>query len=144
MRARLRMCPEPIWLAVPAVAPKRPAKFMTAHGGRAYESLDAMLRDDDVQVVCVCTPSGAHHDPTVQAARAGRHVVVEKPLEITLARCDAIIDACAASGVTLTTIFPSRFPRSRAHDETGGGGRPVRTADPGRGLCEVVPDADVL
>ena len=47
-----------------------------------------------LDVVCVCTPSGAHLEPAVQAARAGKHVVVEKPLEITLPRCDAIIDAC--------------------------------------------------
>jgi len=83
--------------------------FVAERGGRAYDSLEAMLADDAVQVVCVCTPSGSHLDPAVAAARAGRHVVVEKPLEITLARCDAIIDACEAAGVTLTTIFPSRF-----------------------------------
>jgi predicted dehydrogenase len=45
----------------------------------------------------------------VKAARAGKHVVVEKPLEITLPRCDAIINACDESGVRLCTIFPSRF-----------------------------------
>jgi predicted dehydrogenase len=45
----------------------------------------------------------------VAAARAGKHVVVEKPLEITLRRCDQIIAACARAGVTLATIFPSRF-----------------------------------
>src|SRR5205085_253635 len=45
----------------------------------------------------------------VQAARAGKHVVVEKPLEITLPRCDAIIAACDEAGVRLCTIFPSRF-----------------------------------
>ena len=43
------------------------------------------------------------------AARAGRHVVVEKPLEITLERCDDIIQACDEAGVKLCTIFPSRF-----------------------------------
>src|SRR5260370_10254877 len=71
--------------------------------------MDKMLATSDVDVVCVCTPSGAHMDPAVAAARAGKHVVVEKPLEITLPRCDAIIDACNAAGVRLCTIFPSRF-----------------------------------
>jgi predicted dehydrogenase len=60
-------------------------------------------------VVCVCTPSGAHLEPAVAAARAGKHVVVEKPLEVTLSRCDAVIRACDESGVRLCTIFPSRF-----------------------------------
>ncbi len=74
-----------------------------------YDDLDAMLARPDLDVVCICTPSGAHLDPAVAAARAGKHVVVEKPLEITLERCDAIIDACDAAGVRLCTIFPSRF-----------------------------------
>jgi UDP-N-acetyl-2-amino-2-deoxyglucuronate dehydrogenase len=42
--------------------------------------LGAMLADPDVSVVCICTPSGAHMEPAVHAARAGKHVVVEKPL----------------------------------------------------------------
>lgn len=76
---------------------------------RTYNDLDAMLADPEVDVVCICTPSGAHKEPAVLAAMAGKHVVVEKPLEITLPRCDAIIDACDAAGTRLCTIFPSRF-----------------------------------
>ena len=76
---------------------------------RVYDDLDAMLTHPGLDVVCVCTPSGAHLDPAVRSARAGKHVVVEKPLEITVARCDAIIKACDDSGVRLCAIFPSRF-----------------------------------
>ncbi len=78
-------------------------------GCRAYATLDAMLADPAVHVVTVGTPSGAHLEPAVAAAKAGKHVIVEKPLEITLKRCDRIIEACAKAGVTLSTIFPSRF-----------------------------------
>ncbi|MDR3635249.1 MAG: Gfo/Idh/MocA family oxidoreductase [Isosphaeraceae bacterium] len=78
-------------------------------GCRVYDDLDKMLAHPGLDVVCVCTPSGAHLDPAVRSARAGKHVVVEKPLEITLPRCDAIIRACEESGVRLCTIFPSRF-----------------------------------
>ena len=78
-------------------------------GGRAYPSLDAMLADSNVEIVTIGTPSGAHGEPTIAAAKAGKHVIVEKPLEITLQRCDAIIHACDKAGVTLSTIFPSRF-----------------------------------
>jgi len=74
-----------------------------------FDDLGAMLALPDLDVVCVCTPSGAHLDPAVRAAEAGKHVVVEKPLEITLPRCDAIIAACDRAGVRLCTIFPSRF-----------------------------------
>ena len=82
---------------------------MTQGQCQVYDDLEQMLAHPGLDVVCVCTPSGAHRDPAVQAARAGKHVVVEKPLEITLPRCDAIIDACDAAGVRLCTIFPSRF-----------------------------------
>jgi predicted dehydrogenase len=72
-------------------------------------SLDTLLDRDDIDVVTVCTPSGAHLEPAVAAARAGKHVIVEKPLEITLARCDAIVRACEEARVLLAGVFPSRF-----------------------------------
>ena len=81
-------------------------------GGQAYTDLDAMLAREDLQIVTVCSPSGAHMEPTLAAARAGKHVIVEKPLDVTLERCDAMIRACEEAGVKLATIFPSRFHRS--------------------------------
>jgi predicted dehydrogenase len=81
-------------------------------GCRAYHDLDAMLADPAVDVVTIGTPSGAHMEPAVAAARAGKHVIVEKPLEITLRRCDKIIEECRNAGVVLSTIFPSRFHTS--------------------------------
>jgi len=78
-------------------------------GGKAYTTQEELLADPDVDVVIVCTPSGAHMEPAVAAARAGKHVVVEKPLEITLKRCDTIISECKRHGVALATMFPSRF-----------------------------------
>jgi UDP-N-acetyl-2-amino-2-deoxyglucuronate dehydrogenase len=76
---------------------------------QVHTNVDAMLAHPELDVVCVCTPSGSHMEPAVKAAQAGKHVVVEKPLEITLPRCDAIIRACDEAGVRLCTIFPSRF-----------------------------------
>jgi predicted dehydrogenase len=91
--------------AVPAAA----ERLAASTGCRAYPTLEAMLADPAVEVVAVGTPSGAHMEPAVASARAGKHVVVEKPLEITLRRCDAILGACRKAGVVLSTIFPSRF-----------------------------------
>lgn len=71
--------------------------------------LGDVLNRKDVDIVIITTPSGAHLEPAVAAAGAGKHVVVEKPLEITLERCDRIIDACDKHRVRLCTIFPSRF-----------------------------------
>lgn len=67
------------------------------------------LKQPDVDVVIITTPSGAHLEPAVAAANARKHVVVEKPLEIAPERCDRIIEACDRNGVKLCTIFPSRF-----------------------------------
>ena len=87
-------------------------EFAQEHGGTAYATLDEMLADPKLTVVSICSPSGAHMEPAVAAAKAGKHVIVEKPLEVTLERCDAIIDACNAAGVVCSTIFPSRFHKS--------------------------------
>ncbi|NNJ24453.1 Gfo/Idh/MocA family protein [Alienimonas chondri] len=89
--------------------PEKAAAFAEEHGGQAFDSLEALLADDRITAVCINTPSGARRDIAVAAAEAGKHVVVEKPLEVTLARCDAIIDACDAAGVKLCTIMQSRF-----------------------------------
>jgi len=92
--------------------PQSAEKFAAANNCTAYAELDKMLADPAVHVVTICTPSGAHMEPAVAAAEAGKHVIVEKPLEITLDRCDRIIAACEKSGVVLSTIFPSRFHES--------------------------------
>jgi len=98
-------------VALQSRKPENMTKVMEAAGVpcAVYADVDALLRRPDVDVVTICTPSGAHMEMAVAAAEAGKHVVVEKPLEITLDRCDRIIDACDQHGVQLCTIFPSRF-----------------------------------
>ncbi|WP_417847230.1 Gfo/Idh/MocA family protein [Thalassoglobus sp.] len=91
---------------------ERADAFGKENGCKAYSNLDEMLANEDVHVVTICTPSGAHLDPAVAAAKAGKHLLVEKPLEITLDRCDQIINACKASGVKLGAILPSRFSQA--------------------------------
>lgn len=84
-------------------------KFAAEFSCKAHHSLDSMLADPAISVVTICTPSGAHLEPCIAAAAAGKHVIVEKPLEITLKRCDQMIAACKKAGVLLATIFPSRY-----------------------------------
>lgn len=72
----------------------------------------ALLADKAVDVVCICTPSGYHADVVKQAAEAGKHIVVEKPMAITTEQLDAIVRCCEANGVMLTSIAQSRFSRS--------------------------------
>jgi predicted dehydrogenase len=84
-------------------------KFGAEHDCQPYNKLEAMLANPKVDIVTIATPSGAHMEPAVAAARAGKHVIVEKPLEITLKKCDRMIEACEKAGVQLGAIFPSRF-----------------------------------
>ena len=81
-------------------------------GCEAYSDLKKILDNPNVDIVTICSPSGAHMEPAIAAAKAGKHVIVEKPLEITLKRCDRILEACDKAGVQVATIFPSRFHES--------------------------------
>ncbi len=75
----------------------------------ATTDLAALIQRPDVQVLCITTPSGAHLEPALAGIRAGKHVVVEKPLEISVARTDALLQAAAQAGVVVAPIFQSRF-----------------------------------
>ncbi|MEO6004050.1 MAG: Gfo/Idh/MocA family oxidoreductase [Opitutus sp.] len=72
-------------------------------------SVAELVARPDIHIICVTTPSGAHLDPALAAIRAGKHVVVEKPMEITTARADELINAANAAGVRLAPIFQARF-----------------------------------
>jgi predicted dehydrogenase len=92
--------------------PESAREFADEFSCQAYDTLPELLADPAIHAVSICTPSGAHLEPGVAAARAGKHVIVEKPLEITLRRCDRLIRECELHGVQLATIFPSRFHRA--------------------------------
>ncbi|TWU45133.1 Glucose--fructose oxidoreductase precursor [Novipirellula aureliae] len=93
-------------------SPDLAKNFAEKNGCKAYNTLAEMLADPAIDAVSICTPSGVHMDPAVEAAQAGKHVFVEKPLEITTERCDKIIQACEKSDVRLAVTFQSRFHKS--------------------------------
>lgn len=78
-------------------------------GCLAYSDLEAFLNDPELDIVTIATPSGAHLEPAVAAAKAGKHVVCEKPLEVTPERIDQMISACDEAGVVLAGVFNRRF-----------------------------------
>ena len=92
-----------------------------------YLDYAQFLAHPGLDVVNVCSPSGLHLEHGRAAAEAGKHVLVEKPIEITLARADALIEACDKVGVKLGVIFQSRFlpmvQKMRAAIEAGKLGR---------------------
>jgi UDP-N-acetyl-2-amino-2-deoxyglucuronate dehydrogenase len=83
--------------------------FAQQYGCEAFPSLEAMLASDRIDILAIATPSGYHMEPAVAAAEAGKHVICEKPLEVTLDRIDTMIAAHAQAGTQLGGIFPNRF-----------------------------------
>ncbi len=74
-----------------------------------YTDFHKVLEREDVDIVNICTPSGLRRDIAVPAAKAGKHIISEKPLEVTLEKADEIIKTCEERGVKLAVIFQSRF-----------------------------------
>ena len=95
--------------AVTDVAAGAAAAFAAARGCPAEPDLDALLARPDVEVVCVCVPSGLHAEIGIRAAQAGKHLVVEKPIDVSLAAADRLIEAAGTAGVALTVISQHRF-----------------------------------
>lgn len=81
---------------------------------RPFSSCDEMISSPDVDIVTIATPSGAHMEPTIVAAKQGKHVICEKPIEISLDRIDRMIEAHEKAGTKLGGIFNYRF-----HDSLG-------------------------
>jgi predicted dehydrogenase len=75
----------------------------------AFSSDDELVRSAAIDIVTIATPSGSHLEATVSAAKNGKHVLCEKPLEISLERIDKMIDAHARAGTKLGGIFNYRF-----------------------------------
>ena len=83
--------------------------FAEQYNTQAYYSVEGMLADPEIDIVTIGTPSGAHFDPAMAAIEAGKHVIIEKPLEITTQRIDQMIVAAKAKGVTLAAVLNRRF-----------------------------------
>lgn len=79
------------------------------YGGELYSSLDEFLSHRPMDVVAIGSPSGLHAEHGMAAARRGLHVLVEKPIEISTERADALIEACDRAGVKLAVFFQDRF-----------------------------------
>jgi len=95
--------------AVVDVVPERAAELASARGGNPYTSLGDALMAEEIDVVVVCTPTGHHGSVAIEALEAGKHVIIEKPAEITVERTDEIIQARDKAGTLATVISQHRF-----------------------------------
>lgn len=105
--------------------PARAAAFAAKHGVPFHTTdVAALAARPDIDVICITTPSASHLEPTLAAIRGGKHVVVEKPLDMSTAGADQILRAAEVAGVRVAPIFQGRF---------GDGARTVKAAlDAGR------------
>ncbi len=94
---------------------ERARKTAAEFGCEAYGDFNELLARKDVDAVCICVPSGARCEIAEACAKAGKHVLSEKPLEVTTERVDRIIEACDAAKVKLGCVFQSRFSKSARH-----------------------------
>ncbi|WP_218575051.1 Gfo/Idh/MocA family protein [Reyranella sp. CPCC 100927] len=105
---------------VAAADPRREARDRFAHefGGRAYDTVEALCADPDVEVVYIATPHALHERHAMIAAAAGKHILVEKPMALDTRACRSMIDQARAAGVTLVVghshSFDAPYRRARA------------------------------
>ena len=114
---------------VAAADPREDARerFAADFGGRAYDCVESLCRNDEVEAIYVATPHELHAEHAILAARHGKHVLVEKPMAIDLAQAQAMVDAARLADVRLVVgpshSFDAPIARTRAIVESGAVGR---------------------
>lgn len=89
--------------------PLRRAAFAERHGFPVVESVEAIFEDRSIGLVLILTPPNTHLELVTAAARAGKNIILEKPLDISLERAEAIVDVCCEHGVRLGVVFQNRY-----------------------------------
>jgi UDP-N-acetyl-2-amino-2-deoxyglucuronate dehydrogenase len=96
-------------VAVCDIRPNRADKFASGYGAAACYDYREVLARDDIDVVTVCVPSGLHAEVSLAALRAGKHVLVEKPIALRLDDADRMIRAAEETGMQLGVVLQNRY-----------------------------------
>jgi predicted dehydrogenase len=127
--AALKSLPESEFVAVYGRTTEKASSFAGKYGVTAFTDIREMLAKSKAEAICVCTPHPEHAAPTIAAARAGVHALVEKPLASSLADCDAMLAAARENKTILSTVCQRRFYppclRVRRAIDEGKIGKPV-------------------
>ncbi|MFA6714586.1 MAG: Gfo/Idh/MocA family oxidoreductase [Victivallales bacterium] len=89
--------------------PRRSRDFAAKYKVKSFNSLEAFLKDREIDVVTIAVPSGLHAEIAIPAANAGKHILCEKPLDINIEKAESIINACRRNKVLLSTVFQLRL-----------------------------------
>lgn len=84
-------------------------KFAQKFGLECAQNFDAILNNPEIDILDIVVPSGAHAELGITGAKAGKHIIVEKPIDVTLEKADALINACREANVTLGVVSQYRF-----------------------------------
>ena len=114
---------------VAVASPHNAAQFASERGiPRAYADYRLMLQDKDIDVIDIGIPNDLHCQAVVDAARAGKHVIIEKPLCVTLEQADEMIETCQKAGVLLMyaeeLLFAPKYVRVKTLIDEGAIGEP--------------------
>ena len=123
--AALRTLPESEFVAVCSRPSEKLNAFCAEHGVRAFHDVGEMIEQAGVQALCICTPHPNHAAPAIAAARAGVHVLVEKPMAMSMKECGLIVNAVRQHGNKLMVGYNRRFAPSmldvkKAYDKRKG------------------------
>ncbi|TXK84154.1 Gfo/Idh/MocA family protein [Paenibacillus sp. N3.4] len=99
-------------IAVCDINPAKAKEIGERYGCDYYSDLNDMLSRPDIDIVHVCTPSGMHSEHTIACARAGKHIISEKPIDTTVAKAEEMVAECRKAGVKLAVISQHRFQDS--------------------------------
>ena len=113
-----RFIPEAEVVAVYARKEEKAKEFAAKHNIKKwYSDVDAIINESGCEIVDICLPNYLHADACIKAAKAGKHIIIEKPLAVTLEEADAMIDACKKAGVKLMyaeeLCFAPKYERVR-------------------------------
>ena len=87
-------------------------KLCAAHQAKAFSSVEELVCSPDIDAVCICLPSGLHYEAAMRCIRAGKHVVIEKPLALTSAQAGDIVQAAKEQRVCVSVISQLRYSRA--------------------------------
>ncbi|MFC7685334.1 Gfo/Idh/MocA family protein [Ureibacillus sp. GCM10028918] len=105
----IKNIPDARLVAVCDRVPELMKPYVEKYGAQAFEEIEEMINVESIDVVNICTPSGKHASIAELVAKSGKHIIVEKPIAMTIEQTDQILEATNRNNVKLAVVHPNRF-----------------------------------